>query len=221
MCGRFTITVTFDELQEYVSKKYEIEKIETNFSVPNYNVAPSMDIISILHDGKKYRIGLLKWGFVPSFNPDDKLGFINAKAETIFEKPSFKKAVLHQRCIVLADGYYEWSQDDTKQPYRITTDQKLFAMAAVWNTVQTSDGKKLHSVAIITTKANKITEGIHERMPVILTPETEKIWLNPRYIDPNDVKSVLKPYQGTIHMYKVSKRVGSPAVNDIDLIEEM
>src|SRR5690606_14759622 len=154
-----------------------------------YNVAPSMDIISILHDGKKYRIGLLKWGFIPSFNPDDKIGFINTKAETIFEKLFFKKAVLHQRCVVLADGYYEWKQDDTKQPYRITTEQKLFAMAAVWNTVTTSDGKKLHTVAIVTTKATGITEEIHVRMPVILDSETEKIWLNPRYIDPLDIRS--------------------------------
>lgn len=221
MCGRFTITVTYDELQKYVEEKYEIEKISPDFRVPNYNVAPSMDVISILYDGKRYRIGLLKWGFIPSFNPDDKIGFINAKAETVFEKPSFKKAILSQRCVVLADGYYEWKQDETKQPYRITTDQKLFAMAAIWNTVTDSSGKKIHTVAIMTTKASGITEEIHERMPVILDKDTEKIWLNPKYIDPLDIKSVLQPYKGMIHMYKVSKRVGSPSANDIELIEEM
>ena len=203
MCGRFTIAVEKETLDTYVTDRYEVESI-SEFIVPIYNISPGNKIISVINNGTKNRIGLLKWGYLPDFPIKDKIGFINARSETLFDKPSFKKAALKQRCIIIADGYYEW--DKYKQPMRITTDQKLFGIAGIWNTFIDSDGNKNHTVAIVTTNARDDISSIHERMPVILTKEKENIWLNP-YQNIEELKSVLKPYEGRLDAYPVSKEV--------------
>lgn len=112
MCGRFTITVTMDELKEYLSEYYEIDEMKSEIVVPRYNVAPGQDIISIINDGNKNRVGLLKWGLVPPFAKDEKIGnsMINAKSETLHEKPSYKPSFEHKRCVILANGFYEWKK---------------------------------------------------------------------------------------------------------------
>jgi putative SOS response-associated peptidase YedK len=218
MCGRFTITVTYEELKQYVQMQYQIPDLDKEFKVPNFNVAPGMDIISVIHDGKKNRIGLLKWGFVPTFSKDQKVQIINAKAETIMDKPSFKQAAMNQRCTILADGFYEWKQDKDKQPMRITTNQRVFAMAGIWNTITTSEGKKIHTVAIITTQASEKMGLIHQRMPVILDQESEKLWLDADNHNLAQLQGVLKPYQGELHIYPVSKKVNSAANNTPELL---
>src|SRR5690554_631305 len=113
MCGRFTINLTYDQLEEYVRETYLIESMPA-FNLPRYNVAPGTSIISILNDGEKYRIGELKWGFTPSFaSPDKTFQLINIKSESIFIKSMFKQAALTKRCVVIADSFYEW--DHNKQ----------------------------------------------------------------------------------------------------------
>ena len=138
----------------------------------------------------------------------------------MFEKPSFKNAVLNQRCVIIADGFYEWQQT-TKQPMRIITDSKLFSMAGIWNTIITKDNKKIHTVAIITTTPNDIMKSVHNRMPVILTKETESIWLDRNIKDPNKLKEALVPYLAEMHVYPVSKKVNKVSYQKPDAIDQI
>lgn len=218
MCGRFTITLSKEALKDYVDKKYNKPLMKDVYKGPNYNCAPGMDILSVIYDGKKYRIGLLNWGFKPDFMPHDKVGIINAKAETLFKLPSFKSSALKRRCLILSDGFYEWKKDD-KTPLRILTDGSLFAMAGIWNTYHGENGIT-HTVAIITTEANEFVSNIHERMPVILDDKEQQLWLNnetPMY----QLMDLLKPYEGHMRAYEVSRRVGNVKNNDPSLIKDI
>lgn len=222
MCGRITFTFSKGELNGYLKEQFHIDSIDTAIDLPRYNVAPGQEIISVINDGKNNRVGLLKWGFVPSFAKSETVGFkmINAKAETLFQKPSFKEAATLRRCVILADSFYEW--DKAKQPYRIfTKGQHIFPLAGIWNTYQRANGDFVHTVAIITTTANKPMKSIHERMPVILDEQSQKIWLNVDETHSDRLKSVLKSYPDHgIDMYPVSKHVNSPNHDDALCIEE-
>jgi putative SOS response-associated peptidase YedK len=220
MCGRFTINLTYNELEDYVRETYHIEEMK-KFNVPNYNVAPGTEIISILNDGMKFRIGTLKWGFIPSFSKDTSFQLINIKAESLFTKSMFKDAALHKRCVVLADSFYEW--DSEKQPFRILVDnQRIFKMAAIWSTFTTQSGEKVHTVGIITKEANPFMKEIHERMPVILNDKDEGNWLNPSIQDEKSLIEILYPKSDVpLHKYKVSKQVNSPTFNSFACIEEL
>ena len=179
MCGRITFTFSKDELAGYLKEQYQIEDLRQTFDLPRYNVAPGDDIISVINDGKNNRVGRLKWGFIPAFAKDEKIGFkmINAKAETLFDKPAFRQAAMQRRCVILADSFYEW--DQSKQPYRIfTKGNHIFPLAGLWNTYQRANGEKVHTVAIITTNANHPMRRIHERMPVILDERSQRVWLD-------------------------------------------
>ena len=223
MCGRFTITVSYEELTRHLKETYQIESLELNTTLPRYNVAPGQDIISVINDGKKNRVGLLKWGFVPPFAKDEKIGFsmINAKAETLSEKPAFKGSLISKRCVVLADSFYEWKKDDeSKVPMRILVkDQHIFPLAGLWTTNVKTDGTKLHTVTLITTQANELMNQIHDRMPVILTKENQAIWLNPSITDIKVLNQVLMPYQSDfMEMYQVSKKVNFSRYDHEDCI---
>ena len=122
--------------------------------------------------------------------------------------------------MIIADGFYEWQQT-TKQPMRIITDSKLFSIAGIWNTIITKENKKIHTVAIITTTPNDIMKPVHDRMPVILTKETEAIWLDRNIKDPNKLKEVLKPYPFEMHVYPVSKKVDKVTYQKPDAIDQI
>ncbi len=219
MCGRFTITVTMDELKDYLSEYYDIQDVQSDFEVPRYNVAPGQEVVSIINDGTKNRVGLLRWGLIPSFAKDEKSSYatINAKAETLHEKPSFKGSFEHKRCIILADGFYEWKKGkDQKQPLRILMkDKKIFPIAGLWSTFTKDDGSKLYTTTIITTKSNELMADIHDRMPVILSEDNKKTWLDPHVSDLNQLRLMLKPYEPTLmYAYPVSNIVNS-SKNDI------
>lgn len=218
MCGRITFTLSKDDFIQELKKRYNIDDYDLDYPIPRYNIAPSQNVLSVINDGKKYRIGLLKWGFIPSWAKDDKFYMINAKAETIDEKPMFKHAFKTQRCIVLADGYYEWKN---KVPYRfILKNQKLFSLAALWNTYTSKDNQKLHTCIIITTKPNELTKQIHNRMPVILTKDAEKIWLDPKIKDEKILKSLLLPYESdNMDFYQVSSLVNNARKDVLECIK--
>ncbi len=222
MCGRITFTFSKGELAGYLKEQYHIESFNTDIDLPRYNVAPGQEIISVINDGKKNQVGLLKWGFVPPFAKDEKIGFkmINAKAETLFSKPSFMEAVRLRRCVILADSFYEW--DKAKQPYRIfTKGSQIFPLAGLWSTYKRANGDLVHTVAIITTTANKPMRHIHERMPVILDENSQKIWLNMAIKAEDKLKTVLKPYRDDdLSMYPVSSHVNSPVHDDELCIEK-
>ncbi|MED3572615.1 SOS response-associated peptidase [Cytobacillus praedii] len=224
MCGRFTLTATFTE----IIQRFEIAAaIEEELYNPNYNVAPSQSVLSVINDGSKNRLGFLRWGLIPPWAKDMKIGnkMINARAETIAEKPSFRSAFKKKRCLIIADSFYEWKRhdDQTKTPMRIKLRSgDLFAMAGLWDRWISPHGESIYSCAVITTTPNDLVKGIHDRMPAILKPNDEKIWLDPAISDIKQLNSLLNPFnQDLMETYEVSSLVNSPKNNSIDLIREI
>jgi putative SOS response-associated peptidase YedK len=193
---------------------------------PRYNVAPTQDIpvVRISPDPKSddREVIRARWGLVPSWAKDLSLSYkmINAKAETVEEKPAFRNAFILRRCLIPADGFYEWKKldDGSKQPYRLCLkDQQPFAFAGLW---ERNNGLDVTSCTIITTEPNAVAGEIHNRMPVILPPEDYDTWLSAE-TTPADAKALLRPYEGEMIAYPVSKDVGKPQNDRPDLIEPL
>jgi putative SOS response-associated peptidase YedK len=222
MCGRYTIVVSMEELMMRYLHELPINRYHT----PRYNVAPTQNVLAIVHDGEKNRLGELRWGLVPSWASDDRLGskMINARAETLLEKNSFKSLIRRKRAIIPADGFYEWKQTgDAKQPMRITMkDNAIFSMAALYDTWNSPDGRKISTCTIITTAPNSLMADIHNRMPVILRPEDEAAWLNRNNEDVQQLTSLLQPYSAEdMRAYPVSSLVGNVKNDTRECIEEL
>ncbi|AFV02193.1 MULTISPECIES: SOS response-associated peptidase [unclassified Dehalobacter] len=208
MCGRFTLTLTFQEVAEILKITDEIDW------KPRYNIAPMQPILAMTNDGMNH-VKLFQWGLVPFWAKDPSSGskMINARAETVDTKPSFKNSFQTKRCLVLADGFYEWKREGkSKIPYRFTLkDRNVFGFAGIWDSWTSLDGKTIDSCSIITTEANALMASIHDRMPVILDKEKEEIWLDPTLSDPILLKSLLIPYNAKqMNHYEVSPKVDSP-----------
>ncbi len=223
MCGRFTLVVSFEDLQRYIAAQYDIFDVEASLFSPRYNIAPSQPVVTVIHDGKKYRLGTLKWGLVPPFATDEKIGYalINAKAETILNKPSFRSSFEKRRCLILADGFYEWEKTDQgKLPHRfVMQDQAVFAMAGIWSVYTKGDGTKLYTCAIITTQANNLMAPYHDRMPVIINEADQKEWLAATG-NPDALVKLMKPYDpGKMKQYRVATAVNNPFIEAPHLID--
>ncbi|OHX50931.1 SOS response-associated peptidase [Cytobacillus oceanisediminis] len=220
MCGRFTLTETIEKLQLLFEFEYAEGEV-----LPRYNIAPSQNILTILGDGKQ-RIGRqMKWGLVPYWAKDEKIAYkmINARAEGIDSKPSFKAPFKSKRCLILADGFYEWKKtEEGKQPYRfIMKDDKPFAFAGIWDSWHKGENS-LTSCTIITTGPNEVTEDVHDRMPVILKESDFEDWLNPCFNDTEYLKSLLEPYPAEkMDKYPVSNKVNSPKNELAELISPL
>jgi putative SOS response-associated peptidase YedK len=217
MCGRLTLTATADEILEQFSI---INSVNFPYEA-NYNIAPSQKIAAIVGSPKGNRIGQLRWGLIPSWASDEKIGYkmINARSETLLEKRSFKNLITRRRCALLADGFYEWkATSEGKKPYRITlANEKPFLMAGLWDRWSNDEGIEINSCTIITTSANRLLSEVHDRMPVILTNETEKTWLNPKIDISETYTDVLQPYSSeSMTMYEVSQLVNSPKNNKLE-----
>jgi putative SOS response-associated peptidase YedK len=175
MCGRYSLTTDAETLAEHFQVLRQIR------FQPSYNIAPSQKILNIveLDDGSRKAVNLF-WGLVPSWSKDSKNSahLINARMETIREKPSFRSAFKHRRCLIPAEGFYEWSRANGKQAFHIhLEDRQPFAFAGLWEQWQ-HESETLYSCTIITTAANELMQPIHERMPVIMPPEHYHNWLN-------------------------------------------
>ncbi|MEK3933791.1 SOS response-associated peptidase [Sporosarcina sp. FSL W7-1349] len=220
MCGRFTLFAPYYE----IVKRFDIESaFEESDYVPSYNIAPSQQVVAILNDGEKNRLGHLKWGLVPSWAKEEKIGYkmINARAETVAEKPSYRNAFKKRRCILPADSFYEWQRKDgDKIPMRIKLKgDGLFAIAGLWEAWRKPDGSMLYTCTAITTKPNGLMEPIHDRMPVILRKEDEAAWLDPKNEDIHFLGNMLKPFdEEQMEAYIVSSNVNSPKNNEESLI---
>jgi putative SOS response-associated peptidase YedK len=220
MCGRFTITISYEELLDYLDETFDIKTTHIEPSdVKRYNVAPTQNVIAIIHDGQKYRAGTLKWGLIPSFAKDEKSAFqmINAKAETIDEKVSFKNLIQSKRCLIVADSFYEWKRvKNEKQPLRfLLKNHKPFTMAGLWTTYQRPDGHKVHTCTIITTQANALVSKIHERMPVIIPNEHQSLWLDHTIQYDQNLAKLLVPYdESKMESYEVKKDVNLATYED-------
>lgn len=221
MCGRYTITVTLEEL----ITRYFIEADTLGHLAANYNVAPMQHVPVVIGSESGNRLGQLRWGLVPVWAKDDKIGskMINARAETAAEKPAFRKLLHSRRCLIPADGFYEWKQEDNgKQPMRILMkDGGLFSFAGLYDIWSDADGNQLSTCTILTTGPNSLMAEIHNRMPVILRPEDEADWLGRDNHDVQSLLKLLKPYDAAaMRAYKVSPAVGNVRNNSEDLLEE-
>ncbi len=220
MCGRFVRVTPTDT----IAQEYPVEEIRS-IPEPSFNITPGQDI-TVLLQHKKNLLVSLKWGLIPSWSKDPKIGYklTNARSETIQEKPSFKEAFNKRRCLIIADGFYEWKEETTgKQPYYIhMKNNHPFAMAGIWESWKSLDGNLINSCSIITTSANDLMRKIHERMPVIISHENVLDWLDVSNQNINFLKSLLHPYNpDEMIAYKVSKSVNSSKYNAPDCIQEI
>ena len=221
MCGRFVGFRSLDELKGY----FPIDKATCEVTA-NYNVAPSQEILAIVRHGGENWLERFHWGLVPFWAKDISIGnkMINARSETITQKPSFRNAFKKRRCLILADGFYEWKgEKGRKQPVFITLPDKTpFAFAGLWETWNNKGAQEAiyKSCTIITTSASKSIRDIHHRMPAILKPEIYETWLDPANQDPDKLERILKD---RIYMefvsYPVSKTVNSASKNDPSCVE--
>ena len=224
LCGRFTLSADFNEIMD----RFAIESaVSEELYSASYNIAPSQPVLSVINDGKRNRLGYLQWGLIPSWAKDEKIGFklINARAETLAEKPSFRDGYKKRRCLIVADSFYEWKRHDphTKTPMRIKLKtNELFAMAGIWERWKSPNANTIFTCTVITTTPNKLMQDIHDRMPVILRPEDEHTWLNPAISDVQVFNQLLVPLQeGLLEAYEVSNLVNSPKNNSPQLIERI
>jgi putative SOS response-associated peptidase YedK len=211
MCGRFSNTKSPQKIKE----RYPIADLPLNYK-PRYNIAPSQEVLVVVEQEKPI-LTMMRWGLIPSWAKDPSIGnqMINARGESIREKPSFKRAFQQRRCLVPADGFYEWMKSGKKKvPIRfILKDQALFSFAGLWDVWKNPDGRPIETFTIITTQANPTVGQIHNRMPVILQPEDEPRWLALR-TDSDQLFGLLKPYAGELQCYPVSTRLNSPTNDD-------
>jgi putative SOS response-associated peptidase YedK len=215
MCGRFVTDISPEVLAALFGLR-EVPQLDVR-----YNVAPTQMVAVIRSDGDHNRLDLLKWGFVPSWSKDLSFGshLINARSETVTEKQTFRHAIKYRRCIIPTSGFYEWDHSgDKKQPYYIhLADQTPMCLAGLWETWKAPDGTPLESFAILTTAANKLVAPLHDRMPVVLHPDSFSIWLSKNMHDPEQLQQLYNPFPAEeMAAYKVpdlvnNSRFDSPA----------
>ncbi len=223
MCGRYTLTTP----PELIADLFGIEGVPT--FAPRWNVAPTQEAAVVRAAGPdaKRRLDFLRWGLVPAWAEDPSIGnrMINARAETAAEKPSFKRSLQKQRCLVVADGFYEWRKEGkVKQPIWIhRSDSRPFAFAGLWASWRPKGAQRedpaLETFTILTTTPNELMKPIHDRMPVILAPEDFGLWLDPGVGDPARLVPLLRPAPDRdFETREVSRVVNSPAHDGPDCI---
>ena len=178
MCGRYSLIADLGELA--LAQRFEFNGDRLTFE-PAYNVAPTQQVLTVV-GGDTRRGGFMRWGLIPHWAKNASIGgrMINARAETVAEKPAFRDALRRRRCLVLADGFYEWQRSGTaRRPMRVVMRTgEPFAFAGLWSVWRDPDGNRVPSCAIITTAANELLRPIHDRMPVVLPKELEEFWLD-------------------------------------------
>jgi len=214
MCGRFTTTAPADILVE----EFGLEAVAADYR-PSFNVAPTQRVPAVT-DLSARRLELLRWGLIPSWSrgPGDGAQLINARGESVASKPSFRDAYRKRRCLVLADGFYEWKRQLGKKipMYIRLASKRPFAFAGLWEDWLSPQGDIVRSCAIVTTRPNDTVATIHDRMPVILSREGRDAWLDPDNRDPSDL---LEPCTAELEAYSVSTLINKPSNNVPECIE--
>jgi putative SOS response-associated peptidase YedK len=218
MCGRYRLSRRKQLVEEYFGAVSE--ECEWN---PRYNVAPSQSVLTIRHDAREpvRMLSTMRWGLVPSWAKDPSIGYktINARAETVSTTASFREPFKSQRCLVPADGFYEWKREGkTKQPYCFEVNGgELFAFAGLWDRWTNQQGEVIETCTIVTTAPNSLLTDIHDRMPVILSPDNYDLWLDPAFRNTASVSCMLKPFDPALmRRYPVSTRVNQVQNDDAD-----
>ena len=209
MCGRYSLQADLEDVQ----RRFEFIANELTYTT-RYNIAPPQPVLVVTNSDAR-RASYMCWGLIPFWSKNPSVGsrLINARAETVAERNSFRTALIRRRCLVLADGFYEWQwAGDVKWPMRIVMKSgEPFAFAGLWDAWRDPDGKTVRSCTIITTEANELLRPIHSRMPVILPQDMEPFWLDHDVDDPDVLSGVLAPYPGEeMEAYEVSSLVNQP-----------
>jgi putative SOS response-associated peptidase YedK len=222
MCGRFALYSTPFSLAKHFEAEAPPELR------PRYNVAPTQSIPIVREEDGKRRFALARWGLIPHWAKDTKIGYhtINARAETVAEKPVFRNAFRYRRCLIPADGFYEWQVvpgSKTKQPWFIVLrDRELMAFAGLWEKWRSPEGDDLESCSIIVTDANELMRPIHDRMPVILAPGDWEAWLETEAKDAGGLQGLLKPYSTeAMTSWRVSTMVNSPRNDSVGCLKHL
>ena len=207
MCGRYSLIADLGEL----AQRFEFDGNWLTHE-PAYNIAPTELVLTVRKDGEARKAALMRWGLIPFWSKSASVGnrMINARAETVMEKPSFRNSLEHKRCLVLADGFYEWHRTgSTRRPMRIVLKTgEPFAFAGLWDTWRDPRGETVSSCTIITTRANDLLRPIHDRMPVILPRQLEGFWLDAGVQEAGALTDVLTPYrEDALDFYEVSPLV--------------
>lgn len=221
MCGRYTLTLTKDGIRA------EIPTIGS-FGIPwkpRYNLAPT-NIIPAIISAEPTSLNGLRWGLIPSWAKDESIGqkLINARGETLNEKPSFKHIFKRRRCLIPADGFYEWQPvGRRKQPMYIRLrESRLFTFAGLWDEWKNLSGEAVRSCTIITTTANELIQKFHHRMPVIIQPEFRQTWLDSNITDTNGLSDLIKPYASEkMEVFPVSLAVNKPENDSPECIDPL
>jgi putative SOS response-associated peptidase YedK len=224
MCGRFASRGTAKDIE----KEFKVGKLNKLIFEPRYNIAPSQPIAAVLETDGERMVSELRWGLIPAWAKDAAIGskLINARAETLSEKPSFKNAFRSRRCIIPASGFYEWAKKGAhaKQPFYFYLKEKpVFGFAGLWEEwLDKESGELVETCTIITTEANEVLEPVHDRMPVILKAENYDQWLDEKLKDTGRLQHLLAPYPAEeMTAHAVGKAVNSPAYDSPELIEQL
>lgn len=220
MCGRLVIYSPPEQLADYV---------HAHGGVPfqsSYNVTPDQFIPSCrVNEAGDRELVLMRWGLVPHWSkgPDNRYSMINARAETVHQKPAYRTPFKRHRCLIPVDGFYEWTQANGKQPwYFHYQNNSPLALAGLWDHWSGESGDSMDSCTIVVTEANELMQPIHDRMPVILTPDQFETWLDPQNQDVETLRAMLLPYQGAdLETYPVSRQVNNPRHDTSELLEQI
>lgn len=215
MCGRFTLRST-DRIRMRLSNA---QQLSLEVLAPRYNIAPSQEVLVVTHKENERVANVMRWGLIPSWSKEPK-GFINARAETLELKPSFSESFERRRCLVPADGFYEWRRDKkSRQPFYFQLeDEAPFAFAGLWDRWE-KDGISINSCAIVTTTPNELLATIHDRMPVILSAAAQDEWLQSK-ADPSSLEELLVPFPAAaMKSHPVSTQVNYADVEGAELVE--
>ena len=218
MCGRFSLTADLGEL----ASRFEFDGNRLDLE-PNFNVAPTQNVLAVL-GGEDRRGGFMRWGLIPHWAKTASIGsrMINARAETVAQRPAFRESFRRRRCLVLADGFYEWQRaGSVRKPMRIIMESgEPFAFAGLWAMWRDSEGNRIPSCTVITTEANDLLRPIHHRMPVILPREMEELWLDRDVQDVAVLENALTAYPSELmQTYQVSTLVNSARNNVPQVVE--
>jgi len=207
---------------EFLQQRFKFATSDLDYK-PRYNIAPTQDVLTVINNGERHA-QFMRWGLVPFWAKELKIGsrMINAKAETLAEKASFRNAFKKRRCLVPADGFYEWRKEGKEKipTYIFQKSREPFAFAGLWETWKSPEDEVVRSCTIVTTEPNSFVEPIHNRMPVMLSEEAEALWLDPLTEDPAVLKQLLVPFPPELmDSYPVSTLVNSPRNQGKEIIE--